>query len=41
MNDGFSIIIKPGQGNEMMSFEELKSDLATLFRNAGVLNGSS
>lgn len=41
MKDGFSIIIKPGPGNEMMSFEELKSDLVTLFRNAGVLNGSS
>jgi len=40
MNDGFSIIIKPGPGNEMMSFEELKRDLVTLFKNAGVLNGS-
>lgn len=39
MNDGFSIIIKPGPGNEAMSFEELRSDLVTLFRNAGVLNG--
>jgi len=41
MNDGFSVIVKPGPENEMMSFEELKSDLVTLFRNAGVLNGSS
>ncbi len=40
MNGGVSIIIKPGPGNEMMSFEELKKDLVTLFRNAGVLNGS-
>lgn len=39
MNDGVSIIIKPGPGNEMMSFEELKKDLVALFRNAGVLNG--
>lgn len=38
MNGGFSIIIKPGPGNEMMGFEELKSDLVKLFRNAGVLN---
>ncbi len=40
MNDGYSIVIKPGPGNEMMSFEELSSELATLFKNAGVLNGS-
>lgn len=41
MNDGFSVIVKPGPENEMMSFEELKSDLVTLFRNSGVLNASS
>ncbi len=38
MNDGFSIIVKPGPENEAMSFEELKRDIVTLFRNAGVLN---
>ena len=41
MNDGFSVIVKPGPENEMMSFDELKSDLVTLFRNSGVLNASS
>ena len=41
MKDGFSVIVKPGPENEMMSFEELKSDLVTLFRNSGVLNASS
>ena len=40
MNDGFSIIIKPGPVNGMMSFEELRSDLIILFKNAGVLNGN-
>ena len=41
MNEGYSIIIKPGPENEMMSYEELKSDLVTLFSNAGVINESS
>jgi ribonuclease P protein component len=41
MNHGVAVIVKPGPENEMMSFEELKKDLITLFRNAGVLNGSS
>jgi RNase P protein component len=41
MNHGVAVIVKPGPENEMMSFEELKKDLITLFRNAGVLNGGS
>ena len=41
MYEGFSIIIKPGPEVEMMSFEELKSDLIKLFSNAGVFHGSS
>ena len=41
MYKGFSIIIKPGPEVEIMSFEELKSDLIKLFSNAGVFHGSS
>ena len=41
MRNGFSIIIKPGPEVEMMSFEELKSDLIRLFSNAGVFHESS
>jgi ribonuclease P protein component len=41
MNHGFSIIIKPVPKNEMMSFEELKSELVILFKKAGALNGSN
>jgi len=40
INNGSSIVVKPGLENEKMSFEELKSDITTLFRNAGVLNGN-
>ncbi len=40
MNDGVSVVVKPGPENEMMSFQELRSELVALFSKAGVLNGS-
>jgi ribonuclease P protein component len=41
MNDGFSIIIKPGPEITAMSFGELRGELIMLFRNAGVLDGNT
>ena len=40
MNEGFSIIIKPGPESLDMSFEELRSDIVTVFKHAGVINES-
>jgi ribonuclease P protein component len=41
MNRGFSIIIKPVPKNEMMNFEELKSELVMLFKKGGILSESN
>ena len=40
MNEGFSIIIKPGPESLNMSFEELRGDIITVFKHAGVINES-
>lgn len=40
INNEFLIIIKPGSGSENLSFEDLKFEIITIFRNAGVMNGS-
>jgi ribonuclease P protein component len=40
INNEFLIIIKPGSGSDKLSFEDLRSEIITIFRNAGVINGS-
>ncbi len=40
MNDGISIIIKPGSGMGTMNFEDLRLDITGVFRKAGVINDS-
>ena len=40
INNEFLIIIKPGSGSDNLSFEDLKSEIITIFRNTGVINGS-
>jgi len=40
MNDGLSIIIKPGPKSMEMSYEELRNDITGVFKNSGVINGS-
>lgn len=40
MNDGLSIIIKPGQESLNMSYEELRSDIIGVLKNSGVINES-
>ena len=40
MNEGFSIIIKPGPESLDMSFEELRIDIISVFKHAGVINES-
>lgn len=40
MNDGISIIIKPGPESLEMSYEELRSDIIGVLRNTGVINES-
>ena len=40
INDGLSIIIKPGQESLEMSYEELRSDIIGVLKNSGVINES-
>ncbi len=40
MNDGLSIIIKPGPELLDMSYEELRNDIIVVFKNTGVINES-
>lgn len=40
MNEGLSIIIKPGQESLDMSYEELRSDIIGVLKNSGVINES-
>lgn len=40
MNDGLSIIIKPGPESLDMTYEELRNDIIGVFKNTGVINES-
>lgn len=40
INNEFLIIIKPGSGSDKLSYEDLKFEMAAIFRNTGVIDGS-
>lgn len=40
MNEGLSIIIKPGQESLEMCYDDLRSDIIGVLKNSGVINGS-